>query len=115
MNKKTITPKGVSADDMYKSAKEHIQNLDELLEQAALADSLEDEIRALRKKEKITQKDLAKKMYIAQANISRIENDILHTQLNTILKYLSALGKTIRITIEDSSVAQTEEVEKAVV
>jgi len=93
-----------SVEDFYKSGKKSIKNLDILLEQAQVAMNLEDEMRALRKREKVTQKDLAKRMNIAQTNISRIENDILHAKFDAVLTYLSALGKTMKIVVVDSEV-----------
>ena len=106
--------KGMRMDEFRRIARENIDNYDEILAVVKQERYLQDTFRELRKSQKLTQKELAKKLNLTQANISKIENDISHMQLDTIVRYLAALGKTIKITIEDSSVAKTQHSEKAV-
>lgn len=106
--------KGMKMDEFRRIARENIDDYDEILAEVKQERHLQDTFRELRKSQKLTQKELAKKLNLTQANISKIENDVSHMRLDTIVRYLAALGKTIKITIEDSSVAQTQHSEEAV-
>ncbi|MBQ8922125.1 MAG: helix-turn-helix domain-containing protein [Oscillospiraceae bacterium] len=55
------------------------------------------EIIKARKEEGITQQELEKRTGLTQAVISRMETGNTHTQLDTVLKVLAAMGKTLAI------------------
>jgi DNA-binding XRE family transcriptional regulator len=47
----------------------------------------------------LTQEQIAKKIHTNKANISRLENHTESVRLSTIQKYLSAVGKSFKISI----------------
>lgn len=53
-----------------------------------------------RKKLKMTQEEVAKKMGTKKEAISRLENHIENIKIETLIKYASALGKRVSITLE---------------
>lgn len=55
------------------------------------------ELNALRKAQKLTQKDLEKKTGIKPSTIAKIERGTINPSFNNILKLLNAMGKTIKI------------------
>lgn len=56
-----------------------------------------------RKKLKMTQEEVAKKMGTKKEAISRLENHIENIKIETLIKYASALGKRVSITLEPPS------------
>lgn len=55
------------------------------------------EIIKARKEDGITQQELEKRTGLTQAVISRMERGNTHTQLDTVLKVLAAMGKTLAV------------------
>lgn len=55
-----------------------------------------------RKKQKITQKQLAEKTGLSQANICNIEKGSTHPTIDSLLKIADALGKQLRISFDES-------------
>lgn len=55
-----------------------------------------------RKEKKLTQKQLAQKTGLSQANISNIEKGASHPTIETLVKIADALGKQLVITFEES-------------
>ena len=55
-----------------------------------------------RKKQKMTQKELAKRTGISQANISKIENGETHPTVDSLKKIAEAFGKRLLISFEES-------------
>lgn len=58
-------------------------------------------IRALRKASGLTQDQLAERMQVKRAQISKIETDMKDLKLSTVLRVFRALGKEARLVIED--------------
>lgn len=58
------------------------------------------EIRKLRKKEKLTQAQLAKKMNVKREFLSRIESGEQNVTLETLIKIASAVGKEFKFKFE---------------
>lgn len=52
----------------------------------------------VRKKQAVRQVDLAERMHVSQARVSKIERgDFTHTELVTLTAYVEALGGTLRV------------------
>jgi DNA-binding XRE family transcriptional regulator len=58
------------------------------------------EIYRLRKREKLTQADLAKKMDVKREFISRIESGVQNITLETLIKIATAVGKEFKFKFE---------------
>ena len=56
-------------------------------------------LRELREKKGVTQEELARKLETKKSAISRLENHAEDIRISTLDKYLSALGKELRIQI----------------
>lgn len=93
--------KGATAEEYLRYAKKHFEDYDELVAEIEIEMNLESEMRKMRKEKNLTQTDLAKIMKTKQTNVSKLEKDISHAKLNTIIRYAAALGKTMNITFED--------------
>ena len=52
----------------------------------------------------LTQKQLAQRSGVSQANISKIENGNYHPSLSTLKRIAGALGKRLVVSFEDSEV-----------
>lgn len=66
-----------------------------------------------RKKAGLTQVDMARKLGLAQTQVARIENNKNKTSLETVMKYLSALGFTLEIVpIEDKEQAKANRINR---
>ena len=52
----------------------------------------------------LTQKQLAQRSGVSQANISKIENGNYHPSLSTLQRIAGALGKRLVVSFEDSEV-----------
>ncbi|MBU6265585.1 MAG: helix-turn-helix transcriptional regulator [Actinomycetales bacterium] len=58
-------------------------------------------LKELRKELQITQVELAQQLHVSQNRISRIEHgDIEKSQVDTLRKYVEAMGGTLRIDVE---------------
>jgi len=57
---------------------------------------------AERKKQKVTQKQLAEKTGISQANICNIERGINHPTIDSLIKIADALGKQLVISFTET-------------
>jgi transcriptional regulator with XRE-family HTH domain len=58
-------------------------------------------LKELRKELQITQVELAQQLHVSQNRISRIEQgDIEKSQVDTLRKYVEAMGGTLRIDVE---------------
>lgn len=55
-----------------------------------------------RKKQKMTQKELARRTGISQANISKIENGETHPTIDSLRKIAEAFGKRLFISFDES-------------
>jgi predicted XRE-type DNA-binding protein len=52
----------------------------------------------VRKKQAVRQVDLAERMHVSQARVSKIERgDLTHTELGTLTAYVEALGGKLRV------------------
>ncbi len=52
----------------------------------------------VRKKQAVRQVDLAERMHVSQARVSKIERgDLTHTELGTLTAYVEALAGTLRV------------------
>ncbi len=60
-----------------------------------------EQIKSIRTAEKLTQKDLAKRSGLTQANISNIEKGIAKPTVDSLKKIADALGKRLRIEFDD--------------
>lgn len=76
--------------------------------QEILEYDIEEEVRnsiiAVRSMLNITQKELAQRSGVSQANISKIENGKYHPSLATLKRIADALGKRLVISFEDPEV-----------
>ncbi len=58
-------------------------------------------LRELREASEVTQVELASRMKVSQNRVSRIEHgDIERTQLDTLRKYVEAVGDELRVEVE---------------
>jgi transcriptional regulator with XRE-family HTH domain len=57
------------------------------------------EIKKIRNQKNMTQTDLGKKVGVTKYQISRIEADTTHVNMQTIIKVLNALGKELSFNI----------------
>ena len=55
-----------------------------------------------RKKQKVTQKELAHRTGLSQANISNIENGVTRPTIDSLQKIAEALGKRLLVCFEES-------------
>ena len=60
-----------------------------------------DQLKSIRMSEKVTQKELANKCGLTQANISNIEKGIAKPTIDSLKKIADALGKRLRIEFDD--------------
>lgn len=60
-----------------------------------------EQIKSIRTAENLTQKDLAKRSGLTQANISNIEKGIAKPTVDSLKKIADALGKRLRIEFDD--------------
>ena len=90
--KKYISPIGEDWNDYQKRAftKEEI-------EQSAIRVAIIESIIAARKTAGLTQADLGKMTGISQPVISRLEQGNVHSNIDTLIKILTPLGKTLKI------------------
>lgn len=91
-----------------------VKNLEDLLRERpvdrAVVDAhkkhLLDEVRAYRLRElreasNLTQMELAARLHVSQNRVSRIEHgDVERAQVDTLRKYVEALGGTLRVEVE---------------
>lgn len=98
--------KSVSAEYFRKWAQKNHPDYEERMAEAELEINLEMKIREMRKAQKLTQADLAKKMNTQQANISRLEKDITNIKLDTLMKLAAVFGKRLNITFQDIIVSE---------
>lgn len=76
---------------------------------AALEETMMSEVRSarlaeIRRELSLNQSQLAEQLHVSQNRVSRIERgDIEHTQLETLRKYIEALGGTIEVTAKFGS------------
>ena len=84
----------------------NIDDYEKKMEEARLELNLEVRIREMRKNQKLSQADLAKRMNTRQGSVSRFEKDISNVKLETLIKLASALGKTLEITFKDMAVVE---------
>lgn len=92
MNKRTISPQGRSWDDVRKN----LLTPEELAE-SKLRVELMVAITEARKKKGITARKLETLSGVRQPVIARIEKGGISTQLNSVLKVLAPLGKTLYV------------------
>lgn len=75
------------------------QELHEMHQEARLY-----QLKQLRKNTGLTQAQLAQRLGVSQHRVSQIENgDLTNAKVDTLKKYLEALGASIVITAEDSN------------
>jgi transcriptional regulator with XRE-family HTH domain len=59
------------------------------------------QLRTLRKEAGLTQVELAEKLDVSQNRISRLERGVIDSvQLDTLQRYVEALGATLRVTVD---------------
>ena len=66
---------------------------------------LSEQIKALRKEQKLTQKQLGELIGVQRAQISKLENNTSNVTIETILKVFAALKATINFRIEKQETA----------
>lgn len=75
-------------------------NFDVLKENKEIEKTLFSFLKAIRKKEKLTQEQLAKKSGLKQSAIARLEKGTNDIQLSTLMSYLKPMGYKLQITKE---------------
>lgn len=60
--------------------------------------ALKEAIIEMRKKEKLTQKQLSERTGLSQQAISRLENGVGNANISTLMRYLNGLGYQLTIT-----------------
>ncbi len=71
----------------------------ELFEKESARSEIALEVLRLRRAQKLTQAQLAKKIKIPQSNIARIERGAHFPAIKTLVKIFEALGQSVKITI----------------
>lgn len=88
-------------DDALSSIK-MIQTVEEkIYEDYDIYEEISTQISLIRGTAQITQKELAAKCGLTQANISNIENGVSKPTIDSLKKIADALGKRLRIEFED--------------
>lgn len=94
--------------DFQKFLDEALKNIDinptdyeEVLEEYDVFEEIRTQIIKARNDLDITQKELALKAGLTQANVSKIEKGISHPTIETLLKLANGLGKRLVVRIED--------------
>ena len=94
--------------DFQKYLDEALKNVDinpidyeEVFEEYDVFEEIRTQIIKARNDLDITQKELALKAGLTQANVSKIEKGISHPTIETLLKLANGLGKRLVIRIED--------------
>ena len=93
--------KSMTGNEFINSLKAKHKNHDELMEVATVAVDLDISIYEMREALKMTQKELAEKLNMRQSNVSRMEKDLSHARIDTLVKLAAAFGKKLKITFED--------------
>lgn len=70
-------------------------------EAKVLNEDMVDQLIALRKAAGMTQQDVADRIGLPRANVSRLERKLHAPTLEILMKYAASLGKTIRWDLED--------------
>lgn len=83
----------ISSDTLFKESKKY----DQKKENKKFIKDVLNSLKAYRKQEKITQKQLSVMSNIPQSGIARIESGCSDVQIGTLLNYLTPLGLTLRI------------------
>ena len=96
MNEKSISGKQLNA-----WLKNNYENYDELMAEAEAAINLDISIYEMRKAVNMTQKELAKRMNTQQGNISKLEKNLSHARVDTLIKLAAVFGKKMTITFDD--------------
>lgn len=79
---------------------EHSKEFDVLKENKKIEKALFSYLKAIRKKEKITQEELATKSGLKQSAIARLEKGTNDIQLSTLMSYLKPMGYKLQIAKE---------------
>lgn len=94
--------------DFQKFLDEALRNIDidpmdyeETIEEYDVFEEIRTQIIKARHDLDITQKELALKAGLTQANVSKIEKGISHPTIETLLKVANGLGKRLIVRIED--------------
>lgn len=94
--------------DFQKFLDEALKNIDinptdyeEVFEEYDVFEEIRTQIIKARNELDITQKELALKAGLTQANVSKIEKGISHPTIETLLKLANGLGKRLVVRIED--------------
>ena len=94
--------------DFQKFLDEALKNIDinptdyeEVFEEYDVFEEIRTQIITARNDLDITQKELALKAGLTQANVSKIEKGISHPTIETLLKLANGLGKRLVVRIED--------------
>ena len=94
--------------DFQKFLDEALKNIDinptdyeEVFEEYDVFEEIRTQIINARNDLDITQKELALKAGLTQANVSKIEKGISHPTIETLLKLANGLGKRLVVRIED--------------
>ena len=94
--------------DFQKFLDEALKNIDinptdyeEVFEEYDVFEEIRTQIIKARNDLDITQKELALKAGLTQANVSKIEKGISHPTIETLLKLANSLGKRLVVRIED--------------
>lgn len=94
--------------DFQKFLDEALKNIDinptdyeEVFEEYDVFEEIRTQIIKARNDLDITQKELALKAGLTQANVSKIEKGISHPTIETLLKLANGLGKRLVVRIED--------------
>ena len=72
----------------------------DVLEQELKMELLREEIKRLRKENKLTQEELGRLIGVQRAHISKLENNATNITIGTLLKVLNALNAEISFRIE---------------
>lgn len=74
------------------------------MEEYDIDDEVRDLVISARNAANLTQKQLAQRSGVSQANISKIENGNYHPSLSTLKRIADALGKRLVVSFEDPEV-----------
>ncbi|MBQ7113674.1 MAG: helix-turn-helix transcriptional regulator [Clostridia bacterium] len=88
-------------DEALKNININPTDYEEVFEEYDLFEEIRTQIIKARNDLDITQKELALKAGLTQANVSKIEKGISHPTIETLLKLANGLGKRLVVRIED--------------
>ena len=89
-------------DEMIEESTRRNPEFPSLMEEARQRRALLEALAAIRRRSRISQSALAKRIHTSQSAIARLEAGIVDPRLSTIQRYAASVGKRIQWTLVDA-------------